>query len=173
MKKIFIAFLLVALTSCHEVKTHFPPTDAPTHYQELKGLEWLMGDWIDDEEDSSLQFSAKWDKHKNFITEHFIVSSLDEPEFEGQQIIAWDPENKQIRSWVFDSDGGFGEGKWSKTPEGWTVDMTYTLPDGRKATSDFLYSHITEGSYTWQSTNRQIEGELLPNIEPVTVMRKK
>jgi len=32
----------------------------------------------------------------------------------GMQIIGWGPAAKQMRSWVFDSDGGFGTVIWSK-----------------------------------------------------------
>ena len=34
------------------------------------------------------------------------------------QRIGWDPAAKQIRSWEFDSEGGFGEGTWGETATG-------------------------------------------------------
>ena len=35
------------------------------------------------------------------------------------QVIGWDPAAKQVRSWVFDSGGGIGEGIWTKQGDKW------------------------------------------------------
>jgi hypothetical protein len=32
----------------------------------------------------------------------------------GTQWIGWDPAAKQIRSWSFEADGGYGESVWTK-----------------------------------------------------------
>ena len=42
-------------------------------------------------------------------------------DLEGTQVIGWDPAAGTIRSWMFDSDGGFGEGTWSKKDNSWIV----------------------------------------------------
>lgn len=145
--------------------------EAPSHFEQLKPLEWLIGNWIDKDENGIIETSNSWDKYKNFITQNFKVQVLNNELYEGKQIIAWDPLNHVIRSWVFDSDGGYGEGKWIKKGNDWFVDSVYVTPEGRKATAINTYSDITPNSYTWQSTGRQIEGEILPNIEPVTVTK--
>ena len=88
------------------------------------------------------------------------------------QIVGWDPAAKQIRSWVFDSDGGFGEGTWSKKENAWYVQSTGTLPDGRKSSSVNIITYVDENTCTWQSVNREAGGELLPNIDEVLVVRQ-
>ena len=145
---------------------------ASSNYEQLKAVDWLLGNWEDKDEDSNIERKAVWDTHKNFITERFSVYALGHLDYEGQQIIAWDPAQKQIRSWIYDSDGGFGEALWSKVGQEWQVDTTYTLPDGRKASAIYLYTDIKPDSYTWQATGRVVGGELLPNIDPVTVVKK-
>ena len=47
------------------------------------------------------------------------------------QRIGWDPLARQIRSWEFDSEGGFGEGKWSRDGERWVIKHTGVRPEGR------------------------------------------
>ncbi|HMC09707.1 MAG TPA: DUF4440 domain-containing protein, partial [Pirellulaceae bacterium] len=90
----------------------------------------------------------------------------------GMQIIGWDPVAKQIHSWVFDSDGGFGEGTWTHKGSKWLIQSTATLPDGGKATSLNIVTRLKDNSFTWDSVNREIDGELQPNGDPVVVVRK-
>ncbi len=37
------------------------------------------------------------------------------------EIIGWDSQRRQIRSWIFTSDGQFAEGVWSRQGDRWTV----------------------------------------------------
>ena len=46
------------------------------------------------------------------------------------QRIGWDPAAKQIRSWEFDSEGGFGEGKWGGDGDRWVIKHTAIRPEG-------------------------------------------
>ena len=47
------------------------------------------------------------------------------------RFIGWDPATEQIRSRVFDSDGGFGQGTWKKKGNRWYIQQSGVLPDGR------------------------------------------
>jgi hypothetical protein len=92
---------------------------------------------------------------------------------EGYQIIGWDPLEKKFRSWVYDSDGGFGTGLWSKKGDGWQVAMNYVLSDGSKATAVNIYDKISSDSYNFSSIDRQLDGKKIENIEPVEVVREE
>ena len=61
------------------------------------------------------------------ITTNTIMMDQDRIDMAGMQIIGWDPAAKQIRSWVFDSDGAFGEGVWNKQGNRWYIQSTGTL----------------------------------------------
>lgn len=143
-----------------------------TNYTHLKDLEWLIGTWVDSDKDVSIETNTEWDRFKNFLIQKFDMKLYGQSTLEGKQLIAWDPIQKQIRSWVFDSNGGFGEGIWKKEGDTWSVNMNYTLADGRRASSTNIYSGIGPDSYTWTSQNRDVNGEVLPNIEPIKVERK-
>ncbi len=148
--------------------------DAPvvlSHYEKLKELEWIIGTWVDNDDQARIETTCEWTRNKNFITRSFTVSVRDRVDMAGMQIIGWDPAAEQIRSWVFDSDGGFAEGRWTKKENRWYVSVTGTLPDGGQASSVNVISYVDENQFTWQSVSRTVDGELLPNIDEIVVVR--
>ena len=153
-----------------------PPAAAPppSNYEHLKDLEWMVGSWIDhdEEEDAMIQTDCDWTKNQNFMTRSFAVVVGDQVDMAGMQIIGWDPVAKQIRSWVFDSDGGFAEGKWTRKGDRWLIQQTGTLPDGSKSSAVNIMKQIDDDSFTWQSVQRSVNGDILPNVDEVTVVRK-
>ena len=142
-----------------------------SHYEQLKELEWMIGSWVDGDDQDRIETTCKWTRNKNFITRAFTVSVEDQIDMAGMQIIGWDPASKQIRSWVFDSDGGFAEGRWTNKDNRWSVTTSGTTPDGLKATSVNVITYVDDNQFKWQSVNRMVGGELLPNIDEVVVVR--
>lgn len=142
-----------------------------SNFEQLKDLAWLVGKWEDSDDHVQILFDNQWDTYKNFITEHFKMKILGQDDIEGKQIIAWDPASDAIRSWVFDSDGGFGEGSWEKVDDSWYATMRYTLGDGRAASAKNVYTPLNDRSYTFASVEREVDGEILPDMNPVTVKR--
>jgi uncharacterized protein (TIGR02246 family) len=154
-----------------EVEKDKPP---PSNYEHLKELEWLIGSWHDADSNPAveIQTDCEWTKNKNFITRSFALAIGDQVNKSGMQIIGWDAAAKQFRSWVFDSDGGFSEGTWTKKGKQWFIQNSGKLIDGSKATSVNIVTPIDGNSFKWESVNREIGGELQPNVEPVLVVRK-
>ncbi len=145
--------------------------DAPNQYQHLKDLEWLVGNWIDADDDVEINSTFSWDKSKNFLYDNFSVVTEGTLELEGLQIIGWDPIEKKIRSWIFDSDGGFGDATWMKKDNHWVVETAQTLADGSRASSISVYTPIDANSYTWESTGREVGGKILPDIAPMKIIK--
>lgn len=140
-----------------------------SNFEQLKDLAWLVGKWEDSDDNVDILFDNQWDKYKNFITQHFKMKIYGQDDIEGKQIIAWDPVKDVVRSWVFDSDGGFGEGTWEKVNKSWQATMFFTLSDGRTASSINIYTPVDDDSYTFASVEREVDGEILPDMDPVTV----
>lgn len=140
-----------------------------SNFEQIKDLAWLVGKWEDSDENVEILFDNQWDKYKNFITQHFKMKIYGQDDFDGKQIIGWDPEKNTIRSWVFDSDGEFGDGTWEKVDKSWYATMRYTLSDGRVATSKNIYTQVDDRSYIFASVEREVDGEILPDVDPVTV----
>lgn len=147
------------------------PALPPSHHEQLKQLEWMVGNWVDADGSSSIESSCRWTTNRNFLMRTFKVVIADRVDFEGTQIIGWDPSVSVIRSWTFDSDGGFGVGRWTEGENSWTVRALHVLPDGRQASSTNIYDLIDDNTVQFRSVGRQVDGELLPSIDPVTVSR--
>lgn len=147
--------------------------EVPDNYQYLKELEWLIGEWIDEDDDAEINISYAWDASKNFIYKKFSLASEGKVELEGTQIIGWDPIKENIHSWTFDTDGTFGESTWTKKEKTWVVENKQTLADGSRGSSIHSITPIDSDSYSWEASNREVGGEILPDISPVIVERKK
>jgi uncharacterized protein (TIGR02246 family) len=152
-----------------EVEVPPPP---PSNYEHLKELEWMVGSWVDADKEATVHTDCAWTKNKNFMTRSFALVVGDSVEMSGMQIIGWDPAAKQIRSWVFDSDGAFSEGKWTHKDDRWVVQQTGTITDGGKSTATNIITQLDNNSFTWQSINREIDGEILPNVDEILNVRK-
>ena len=148
-------------------------TKVPSHYEQLKELEWMVGKWIDQDDQTTVTTECNWAKNNNFLVRSFTVQVLDRVDLSGMQIVGWDPAAKQIRSWVFDSDGGFGQGTWTRNGNRWSIQQSGVLSDGRKSSSVNILTYLDDNSVTLQSINRMVDGQLLPNIDEVRITKEK
>ena len=146
----------------------------PSNFDKLKELEWMVGSWVDNDEDdeTTVEMACKWAKNQNFLVRTYTVTVREELAVSGVQMIGWDPSAKQIRSWAFDSDGGFSEGFWTKKGKSWHIQTKEIQPDGQTASAVNILSQIDNNNFTWQSIDRQSGGVLLPNIGAMPVTRK-
>ncbi len=142
-----------------------------SHYEHLKDLEWMVGSWVDHDETATVSTECNWTRNNNFLTRSFVVQVGDQIDMAGMQIIGWDSADKVIRSWVFDSDGGFGQATWSKVGNRWHVQQTGVLSDGRKSSVMNIITYVDDNTCTLQSVNRTVDGELLPNIAEVQITK--
>jgi uncharacterized protein (TIGR02246 family) len=143
----------------------------PSREERLQELDWMVGQWIDRDENAEIKTTCRWATNRSFLVQTFRVFVEDRIDFEGTQIIGWDPRAESIRSWTFDSDGGFGAGRWSGEDGRWTVQTLYVLPDGRLGSATNVYQRLDDGTVSYASVGRQVEGKILPNIDPVVVTR--
>ena len=139
----------------------------------LEDLSWLIGTWVDQSEGIKVSTTVNWTPSRSFLTRAFTVTRGDGAADEGTEIIAWDPSSGKIRSWVFESDGGFSECTWTQDGPRWLIQTRTVLPDGGQATAQHTLTKLGNDKFTWSSANRELDGELMPNIEPVTIVREK
>jgi uncharacterized protein (TIGR02246 family) len=148
------------------------PTPPPSNYEHLKELDWMIGSWIDKDDNATIQTDCEWTKNKNFMTRSYAVTGGDRVHMSGMQIVGWDPVAKHIRSWVFDSNGGYSDGKWKHKGNRWIVQQTGVLADGGKTTSTNIFTQVDNDSFTYQSIDRTVDGEMQPNVDEVLIIRK-
>ena len=146
----------------------------PPHAEQLEALEWLVGDWADEDEKGEVaKVSYSWAENQNFLVSSFAATLKDIPVAGGAQWIGWDPTAKHIRSWTFESSGGFGEGVWTQQGNKWTIKTSSTLRDGKKVTATNIVTRTDAEHLTWQSTKRSVDGKPLPDTEVVKMKRAK
>jgi hypothetical protein len=148
-------------------------TDDAPQTSPLEELDWMVGQWVDQGEDSTITTTCSWALGRKFLKRSFRVEIEGHLSLEGTQFIGWDPIAGQIRSWTFDSDGGVGQGRWIQDGNRWLVKMSFVLATGERASAVNVITFVDEDTLRWQSISREIAGELLPSIPEVTVVRQK
>ena len=73
---------------------------------------------------------------------------------------------------MHDSEGGFAEGVWTRNGDQWVVKMNGVTHDGHPASSTNILTHVAKDRMTWQSRDRVVGDEIMPNVEPIVVVRK-
>jgi uncharacterized protein (TIGR02246 family) len=146
--------------------------EEPAASSPLEELAWLVGSWGDESPDADAAATISWTKNKKFLNYSFKMTAPGEDPLEGTQVVGWDPAAETIRSWMFDSDGGIGQGVWSKKDGTWVVKFEQVLPDGRKASATNIYGRVDDDTIVWSSIGRKIDGEFLPNVDNIKLVRK-
>jgi len=144
-----------------------------SNYERLQELEWLLGDWVEESKDVLVRTSWAWSENKNFIVGHYEMKREGQEPLSGSQRIGWDPLTRQIRSWTFDSNGGYGQGLWSRRGDNqWIVKAEGVLRDAQTATTTQTLTRMPNDRASWSFTDRVAGGEALPDVEPLVVVRQ-
>mgnify|MGYP001148470827 CR=1 FL=1 len=144
----------------------------PAH-EHLKELEWLVGEWLDESDDAEVRTTCDWSDDHHFLLRSFKMRIGGRIEVSGVQRIGWDPRFNQFRSWVFDSEGGFSDGLWSRDDQGrWIIKSTGFLKDGRTVSATNILTRGDGDSLRWGSVDRTLGGNALSDVEEVVLVRK-
>jgi uncharacterized protein (TIGR02246 family) len=140
-------------------------------HEQLRPLAFLIGDWVDDGGSTVVRSSCRWSKDKNFLLQQYKVTVNGRETMDISQRMGWDPLNKRIRTWVFDSEGGYGESYWTRDGAGWIIKATAVRPDGTTASATNRLVPAGNDAYVWRSFDRVVGDKLESPIE-VKVVRK-
>jgi len=146
-----------------------PAPDAAS--QALSELAWMVGSWKDDSPGFAVETKVAWTKNGHFLRRSFTVTREGSKTVEGTELIGYDPVAGHLRSWVFDSEGGFGESTWRQEGSKWLASVKATGPDGSQSTAQHVITKIDDNKYTWESLNRTHNGEVLPNLDRIDIVR--
>ncbi len=148
------------------------PYAVPSNREHLAELEWLIGSWADSNDKGEVvRVTFEWGENQNFILSEFTTTFKQFAIGGGTQRIGWDAANKQIRSWTFETTGGFGDGTWTRDGNMWNVKATATLRDGKRMTALNTITRIDPDTMSWQSRNRTVDGASVPEIKAITMKR--
>lgn len=143
-----------------------------SHHDRLKELEWLVGDWVEETEEAVVFTSIAWSDNGNYLLRQFDVRVQGKAAVTGSQRIGWDPLTKQIKSWVFDSEGGYGEGLWMRSGNHWVSKTTGVRPDGHTTTATQVLTYVNKDTLRWKSIDRTLGAEIRHDIDEIIMVRK-
>jgi len=147
------------------------PKDRRRHAEQLQQLEWLLGDWVDEDDDSVVEFSCQPLAGGNFLFRDFTVKIAGEAALSGSQRIGWDALTGKLKAWTFDSEGGSSEGTWHRDGDSWILKSTGVTADGQTASGTTIFTYINGHTLTWQGVDHEIDGEPIPDSELFTLVR--
>ncbi len=155
------------LENVTETRSSLPNTSS-----RLADLSWLVGEWQATLGDGkSYRLRCQWMTDQTFLRREFSVQQGNEPLSSGTQIIGWDPILGQIVSWTFDSSGGFGHELWENQDGRWRIAASSILSDGATGLSTNYLTKTNDDTFTWQSVERSLNDQLLPDTAQVRVDR--
>lgn len=148
------------------------PLPEVTAEQALEQLSWLVGDWYDENGATLTATSYRWSDDKQFLLSEFTIQLGNQPPVKGTQRIGWDPRSNQLRSWTFDSAGGFGEALWSRDGNRWIAKTTGVTRGGQVTSATNILTQVSKDMATFQSRDRVAGGVSAPDIGEIPIVRR-
>jgi len=149
----------------------FADDPLPTAQEMLQPLAFLVGDWVDESPEGRTAISYRWSEDGNYILGDYVLTIGGEPSSRSSQRIGWDSVEGVLRSWTFDSDGGFSHGEWTPIDDGWVAKTEATMPDASTASATVMFTVKDQDHFVVRSTNRIMGGNEEPDFE-LMVARK-
>jgi uncharacterized protein (TIGR02246 family) len=143
-----------------------------SNHDRLLELEWLVGEWIEEGEDSLIATSCQWSADRNYLLQEFTIRLGSEPPVTGSTRIGWDPLTRQIKSWTFDSDGGYSEALWTRDAEQWVLKSRGVTHRGRSYSRTAILRHVDQTTLSWESRDRVEGGSVVSDRGPLVVKRR-
>ncbi len=131
----------------------------------LQPLEWLVGTWEGKGEHVKVDLPCRWASNQNFLMVDFTVRHDGEEPKQVTERLGWDPAAGVIRSWVFDSLGGFAEGVWERDGNRWVADCVGVLPGGSTGSSRNEWEFVDRDHFVWRSHDREVAGQPTADAE--------
>jgi uncharacterized protein (TIGR02246 family) len=144
-----------------------------SNYEQLRSLEWLVGNWTAKNGARSLEFSYEWTAKRSFLLRKYAIKGTDDAAKTGIQVIGWDPVEGTVVSWTFDSDGGFASERWTKEGKRWILETAGVTHDGAEVTATNFLTPIDHDNFNWQSVHRTLDQVPLPDTALVRATRVK
>jgi uncharacterized protein (TIGR02246 family) len=139
----------------------------------LQELDWLIGTWHAATSDREVAITYEWDRNRTFIRGTFTVKEGSTVIDTGTEMIAKDNAKGVIRSWLFQSDGGFGGGVWAREGKTWRIHVDGVKPDGGRMTGTLVYVRVDPNAFTWQAVDLAHDGEPVADMTPIKVTRQR
>ena len=145
--------------------------DEVSPHEQLRQLEWMLGEWVNESDDGIVKTHCKWSDDGNFLLREFDVKVEGRIALRGTQRIGWDGQRKQFRTWVFDDRGGFAEGLLSRDGERWITRASGVRSDGRSVSTTNAITALGKDRILWETLERTVGGEAVPGTDQFYLVR--
>lgn len=144
----------------------------PSEGVSVRDLDWLIGSWQAKGEDTVVKTTYEWWGDKAFLRATVSITQEGRT-LDGFQMIGKDAATDEIRSWAFDAGGSFSQGTWTREGDKWTQETACVTEDGGTLAATHILTRINDDAFTFQSVERSLDGEELPDVAPIRVTRVK
>lgn len=131
--------------------------------EHLQQLSWMIGEWMSEDSGTVVKSSCRRAENEAFLLLDFTILVEGRSVQSGVQRIGWNPINKQFKSWVFDSDGGFGEGSLYRVGErDWLQKVSGVNGEGQTVSASRHITIESKDRFLWKIVDRTVDGHEQP-----------
>jgi uncharacterized protein (TIGR02246 family) len=122
------------------------------------GLDWLVGDWVAEGPEAKAEASYAWGPNKKYIVAQLKLTRKGQQPVSATQWIGWDAVREQVRSFEYDTAGGFNDGLWTRDGEdAWVVANRGVDGDGQAVSTTSIYSRLDDKTATWEFADQEAD----------------
>lgn len=138
----------------------------------VQGLNWLEGEWQSEGNRVPVSVTCRPTLGKAYMQLDFTVRRP-EGDMSVMYLLGFDPVSEQVKSWTFDSAGGYGEAMWTREGNQWTGRATGVLPDGGAGSATYTIKYVDDNNFVLQMRDRQVAGQPLADSDTKYVRKAK
>jgi uncharacterized protein (TIGR02246 family) len=147
--------------------TETAPAVSPSPASQLAALRWLAGTWQGENSRRPVTLEIAEAQNGNFLTITYAFGANGE-DGTSTEVVGYDAAEDRVRSWTFDSAGGFSEAAWQPDGPNWLLVSKSVNPDGTRASSQLEIRPAADGrSFTVEGYNRESGGIPMPKLGPI------
>jgi uncharacterized protein (TIGR02246 family) len=138
----------------------------------LQGLNWLVGQWQSEGNRVPVSLTCRPTLGKAYLQADFNIHRPD-GDMSVMYLLGFDPDTDQVKSWTFDSMGGYGEAFWTRDGNQWTGRAVGVLPDGGSGSTTYVIKFVDDDTFVLHMRDRQVAGQPLADSETKYVRKAK
>jgi uncharacterized protein (TIGR02246 family) len=138
----------------------------------LQGLSWLAGEWQSEGNRVPVSVAVRPVLGKAYMQLDFTIRRPG-GEMSVMYLFGFDPVSDQLKSWTFDSAGGYGEALWTREGNQWTGRATGILPDGGTGSTTYTLKYVDDNTFVLMMRDRQVAGQPLADSDTKYVRKAK
>src|SRR3954451_6973471 len=81
------------------------------------------------------------------------------------------PVTRRFKTWIFDSEGGHGDGSMTNDGDRWVIKVEGVGRDGLPSSATNIVTRLGKDRMSWQSVDRTLGGSAIDGIDEFVVVR--